>query len=430
MKTFFTFLSLWFALSYIGVNAQNAPAIDQLDDASMTEDDQAMTIKLTGMTDGDAGTQTLSLQAVSDRPGFFSTLEFDLSSGTDTSIVFQPAADSCGIANITVTVTDQENPPRSTSMTFAVDVACVNDPPTIDQHDDVTVNEDPPGGVVQVTLTGISAGPPNEPQGLMWALYPVNQAMIDSMKMDYTTGDDTGVLNIYIARDTSGTSDITVYPIDENGFMSVSMTFNLIVNPVNDAPTLDAISDVTIENDEQQHTVDLTGISEGAPNETGQTLTFTVTTDNDALFDGGLTVDYTEGDASGQLKFTPAAGASGTANVTVTLSDDGGTENGGVDETTREFAINITTTATGVPKENTQQLVIYPNPVTDVLNISIPYIAEGTVYEVYSFAGQKVTKGKAYGSELRIPVTGLSSGWYQIKVISGDNVYTGKFLVK
>jgi len=431
MKSIVTLLSMWFVLSCFSTNAQHKPTIDQLDTVKIMEDDPVKSVVLTGMTDGDAGTQTLDLTAVSDRPGFLSSLSFNYSE-SDTSIVFQPAADSCGIVNITITVKDQEDPVKDSVMIFAVEVDSVNDLPTIDQLADVVVNEDPLNGVVNVTLTGISAGPPNEPQGLMFSMYPVNQEMIDSMRIDYVTGDDEGILHIYVARDTSGISNIQISPIDDSGlFNDVSATFKLTVNPVNDAPTLDAIGDVTIENDEQQHVVDLNGISEGAPNETDQLLSFTVTTDNDALFDGELTVDHTEGEAEGQLLFTPASGASGSATVTVTVSDDGGTANGGVDEFTQQFEITVNTTPTTIKNISGSNLILYPNPVSDMLNVSLPDVtASGVAYEVYSLTGEKVSEGKGNSSSLQVPVSGMRSGWYQLKVILSNTVYVGRFLVK
>ena len=60
-------------------------------------------------------------------------------------------------------------------------------------------------------------------------------------------------------------------------------------------------------------------ISAGAANEAGQTLDFQITTDNNALF----AVQPTIG-TNGTLTYTPALNASGAANVTVRLHDNGG----------------------------------------------------------------------------------------------------------
>jgi len=63
-----------------------------------------------------------------------------------------------------------------------------------------------------------------------------------------------------------------------------------------------------------------------------------VSTDNDALFTTGPTIS-----ATGQLTYTPAANANGSATVTVRLRDDGGIDNGGSDTSAPQtFVITVT----------------------------------------------------------------------------------------
>ena len=70
---------------------------------------------------------------------------------------------------------------------------------------------------------------------------------------------------------------------------------------------------------------------------TGQALSFVVTTDNNALFSAPPAVSPT-----GTLTYTSAAGASGTATVTVVAHDDGGTAAGGVDASApQSFTITV-----------------------------------------------------------------------------------------
>jgi hypothetical protein len=81
-----------------------------------------------------------------------------------------------------------------------------------------------------------------------------------------------------------------------------------------------------------------TNLSKGPPNESSQTLTFTLTNSNNGLFSSQPAID-----ASGTLTYTPAANANGSATVTVLLSDDGGTADGGADTTpSQTFTIAIT----------------------------------------------------------------------------------------
>ena len=71
-----------------------------------------------------------------------------------------------------------------------------------------------------------------------------------------------------------------------------------------------------------------TGISAGPANESSQTVSFVVTNNtNTALFSAGPAVSPT-----GVLTYTPAANANGSATVTLKITDNGGTANGGVDD--------------------------------------------------------------------------------------------------
>jgi hypothetical protein len=79
-------------------------------------------------------------------------------------------------------------------------------------------------------------------------------------------------------------------------------------------------------------------ISAGDPNEGGQALNFEVISDRMDLFMVGPTIS-----PFGQLTFTPQHNSEGTATVTVTLHDDGGTANGGIDTSQPQtFQIQIT----------------------------------------------------------------------------------------
>ena len=101
---------------------------------------------------------------------------------------------------------------------------------------------------------------------------------------------------------------------------SFSRTVVVVVNPINDTPTLDAINDLTIDEDAAQQTINLEGITAG-PFES-QTLRVTATSDNTALI-ANPTVTYTSANATGSLAFTPVADQLGTATITVTVEDAG-----------------------------------------------------------------------------------------------------------
>ncbi|MGC8828171.1 MAG: FG-GAP-like repeat-containing protein [Verrucomicrobiia bacterium] len=121
---------------------------------------------------------------------------------------------------------------------------------------------------------------------------------------------------------------------------SVTATVTVVVTPVNDPPTFTLSgSDITVLEDAPQQIINnwATGISKGAYNETSQGFRFILSNNNPSLFQIQPYMTVT-----GRLIFKPSKNANGTATVTVTLKDTGGTANGGIDETTDTFTINVT----------------------------------------------------------------------------------------
>ena len=130
----------------------------------------------------------------------------------------------------------------------------------------------------------------------------------------------------------SGSATITVTVEDggadgdlstTNDNAKFSRTFDVTVNAVNDTPTLDAISSLTINQGAPQQTVNLSGIAAGGGE--SQPLRVTAVSDNTGLIPNP-SVTYVSPQATGTLSFTPVATASGTATVTVTV-EDGGLDN-------------------------------------------------------------------------------------------------------
>ena len=146
----------------------------------------------------------------------------------------------------------------------------------------------------------------------------------------------TRVLNITLAPNTSGSSTINVTVNRTGG--SASQPFTLTVNPVNDVPSFTKGADQTVNENDPAQTITswATNISNGAPDESGQALTFQIIGNtNVALFSVAPAIS-----ANGTLTYTPAPGVSGSATITVSLKDDGGTSNGGVDTSaTQTFVI-------------------------------------------------------------------------------------------
>lgn len=136
-------------------------------------------------------------------------------------------------------------------------------------------------------------------------------------------------------------------PLDFNGAVSIATSVQdeaatttgskpVTIVAVNDAPTLAAIADPPSMLSSASRTIPLAGIAAGPADEAAQVLTITAVSDTPGVIPNP-TVSYTSPDATGSLSYTPVAGRQGTVTFTVTIVDDGGTANGGVNTTTRSF---------------------------------------------------------------------------------------------
>lgn len=162
----------------------------------------------------------------------------------------------------------------------------------------------------------------------------------------------------------------------------------------NGAPTLNAIGNQTICYSASNQTVALSGISAGP--ETAQTTTLTVTSDNANLFDI-LSVQSTGAD-KGTVTYHLKNNVSGIANITVTVTDNGGTAFGGVDKVSQTFKLTVNGLATAtiagsttVPMNATAPVITFTGangtaPYTFTYNIN-----NGTNKTVTTTSGNSVT---------------------------------------
>jgi hypothetical protein len=134
-------------------------------------------------------------------------------------------------------------------------------------------------------------------------------------------------------------SDQFSYHATDGTASSATVVVSLTINPVNDAPVFTVGADQTLTAPTGPQTVSgwATGISAGPADEAGQTLTFGVTgNSNPAIFATAPAVA-----ADGALTWEPS-GVAGSSTITIQLTDDGGTANGGIDTSpTQSFVITV-----------------------------------------------------------------------------------------
>lgn len=143
---------------------------------------------------------------------------------------------------------------------------------------------------------------------------------------------------------SDGTATVTATAVADN---SISDACAYTVTYVNQAPTIAPVSNMNLLSNAGLQTVNLTGIDDGDGNKT-QTVSINATSDNTGLIPNP-TVSFTSGNSTGTLSFTPVTDATGSATITVTVSDDGGTADGGIDQTVITFDVNVTAAYQDLP---------------------------------------------------------------------------------
>ena len=120
---------------------------------------------------------------------------------------------------------------------------------------------------------------------------------------------------------------------------TVDDAFVVTVTGVNDEPSFTKGSNVSVNEDAGAQTASgwASNTSKGTNDPSSQSLTFTTSNNNNSLFSSQPAIN-----ASGVLTFTSAANATGSATVSIVLTDDGGTANSGDDTySTQTFTITV-----------------------------------------------------------------------------------------
>ncbi|MFA6135639.1 MAG: Ig-like domain-containing protein, partial [Phycisphaerae bacterium] len=247
----------------------------------------------------------------------------DLTLNADGSFTYDPDADFNGEDTFTYKANDGTDDSAVTTVTITVNA--VNDAP-VGVADAYGVDED--GSLVVAAGAGVLANDTDVEDDALTAVL-----VADAAHGDLTLNAD-GSFTYDPDADFNG-EDTFTYKANDGTDDSAVTTVTLTVNAVNDAPSFTKGADQTVDEDAAAQTVAgwATGISAGPADEAGQTLTFVVTNDNNALFSVQPAIA-----ANGTLTYTLAANANGAATVTVKLTDDGGGTNESAEQT---FTITV-----------------------------------------------------------------------------------------
>ena len=342
----------------ITVNAVNdLPTIDSISPITINEDAGLQTVNFSGVSNGgDGAAQAIAVSVSSSNPALIPTPTVNYTSPSATgNLNFTPAANASGTSTITITVRDSgldliagNGDDGSVTTTFFVTVNAVNDTPSFVNAGNQTVNEDAGPQTVAGFASSISAGPSDEAgQALTFNIGGNSNPALFSVAPSLTA---TGTLTYTPAANANGSATISVTLSDNGGGANTSapQTFTITVNSVNDAPSFVVGANQTVFDNAPLQIINgwATAISAGPANEAGQAITFSVSNNsNSALFAVQPSVA-----SNGTLTFRPAAGAAGTATITLVAQDNGGTSNGGVDQSSPQtFTITVSPAPLNAP---------------------------------------------------------------------------------
>ncbi len=315
-----------FVLSISNINDQ--PVISDILPQTINEDTVLGPLPFI-IGDAETAAGSLTLTASSSAPALIPNANILFAgSVSNRTVRITPATNQSGSATITVTVSDGL---LTAFDTFLVTVNPVNDLPTISDSPNRTINEDTPTPTIFFAVGDVETP--------VAALNPVgNSDNLALVPVSNIVFGGTGVSRTAVitpATNQFGTATITFSITDTNGG-SRSDTFILTVQPVNDAPVLDAIPNLTTNEDAGSQVITLTGIGAGSTNET-DTLTITVTSANPGLIPSPGILPHVQGRTTNAFTLTSAPNSNGIAAMTVSINDGRGSNNTVV----RNFSVNI-----------------------------------------------------------------------------------------
>ena len=192
-------------------------------------------------------------------------------------------------------------------------------------------------------------------------------------------------------------------------------SIDVVVNPVNDAPTINATDQTTKANSTLIHTL-------GAIDIDNDLLTYTLDTES---FDKGMTVT-----PEGELNWTPNSDQVGNHAVIVTVSDSQFSVEGTFNITVEVDADADKKLVTGITETSPIEVTIYPNPTTDYVEIN-PGLLD-TTYQVllYDLNGQIANTSRWFTKDgnLELNLSHLDDGIYILNLQSNTTTITQRII--
>ena len=291
------------------VNASNdPPTITNINDQTTPENTPTGAIAFT-IADVDNPVASLTVTGTSSNAALIPDANIVFGgSGANQTVTLTPVSGASGTSTITITVSDGT---ATGSTTFQFNVNNVNDPPTISMIGDQTTPENTPTSAIPFTVGDAETGAGS----LTLTASSSNTSLVPVANISFGGSGAARTVTINPGASQSGSATVTITVSD--GTSSTSTTFNLIITPVNDAPTVTPIANQTTAENTPTGAIPFNiGDAETPAANLIVTGTSSVTTlvPNGNIVFGGSGSDRT-------VTITPAPGQNGSTVITINVSD-------------------------------------------------------------------------------------------------------------
>jgi len=232
---------------------------------------------------------------------------------------------------------------------FNIIVDNINNAPFINPISVNPINED--FGLLTINFTGLDDGDSQIVQNLSLTATSSNLTVVPQPIVNFTPNNSYGSLEISSLPGINGSSTIILKIFDDGGIEnggidSTIVTFDVVVLPVNDEPTITGIENpAPIYEDSGEQLISFSGVGDGEL-ELDQNLAVTAFS-SDINIIPNPTINYVPNETTGTLSYIPVPNANGMVTITVIVSDDGGTNNGG--DNTKEISFDVEVTPINDP---------------------------------------------------------------------------------
>lgn len=279
----------------------------------------------------------------------------------------------------------------------------------LDAIADVFTDEDTP---LSIDLSGISSGDACAAQGALLTASNNNPDLVNSLSVNYVSGDTEGTLDIGLMPDKSGTATITVIVENDSGD-TVSESFMLTVNPVNDPPVVaKKLEDKEFYADETLDVELSKELGELFDDVDDSLLMYTIRMDGEDLPDW---VTVTEDTERINLSFEPLLSDTGCYTIVVDAKDIAG------EMAANSFQLCVLPVIVGINDidKTLFEVSMYPNPTKDWVTIDpgATFTVQEIEISVMNIAGAEVLKQKYHsGDPIRFDLSDEVSGVYLVHI--------------